>query len=520
VTAADQPFANASPRQFLRNALSSYANLIFGVILSLVLTRVLLRDLGTSTYGLWIVLLSIVSYLGLLDVGVSTATVQRVAKLTAEGDDQALADVIRTASLFFSVSGALAVAITIVLAPFLGSIVHLGSISTKVAGVTLVLLGLMTATRFVTAVPTALLFGVGRSDRSSQVSLAGMLITQLAQVGIVLAGGGLVWLGIVTLVGTAASFVMTSALARRTTGHSALSGRFDRALLVDLLRFGGRNTVIAVSGLVSFSLDALIIGIILPVAQVAPYDIALSTANLTRNLTTYGSDLLLPTYTHFESNDDPVRQARLFSRTVMATLAISLPILVALAAFGDPILKLWLGEVPAKTYSIMIALGFVAALELPGHQCFIFLTGIGRNQLMIRMAVIGATVNLIGSIAATFWLGPIGPAIGSLPAVLIIDFTILPIIVCRHLRIPFRRYARDALAPVVPSVAVAGLVALVVLGVFPAHAGLSTLRGGIRALISATVVVLAAWAVMLGVTLRLEPDIRSAVVAKLRRGHR
>ncbi len=59
--------------------------------------------------------------------------------------------------------------------------------------------------------------------------------------------------------------------------------------------------MIAISGIVSFSLDALIIGIILPVAQVAPYDIALSTANLTRNLTTYGGDLLLPTYTHFES---------------------------------------------------------------------------------------------------------------------------------------------------------------------------------------------------------------------------
>ena len=520
MTAADQPFANASPRQFLRNALSSYANLILGVVLSLVLTRVLLRDLGASTYGLWIVLLSIVGYLGLLDAGVSTATVQRVARMTSAGDDQGLADVIRTASVFFAVSGAVAVAITVVLAPLLASIVHLGSISTRVAGVTLVLLGVMTAARFVTAVPTAVLFGVGRSDRSAQVSLIGMLVTQLAQVGVVLAGGGLVWLGGVTVAGTVASFVMTSALARRMTGLSALSGRFDRVLLGDLLRFGGRNTVIAVSGLVSFSLDALIIGIILPVAQVAPYDIALSTANLTRSLTTYGSDLLLPTYTHFESTKDPVRQARLFSRTVMATLAISLPILVALAAFGQPILKLWLGNVPAKTYPIMIALGFVTALELPGHQCFIFLTGIGRNQLMVRMAVVGATVNLVGTIAATFWLGPIGPAIGSLPAVLIIDFTILPIIVCRHLRIPFRRYARDALLPVLPAVAVAGLVALAILGLFPAHAGVSTLRGGVRALVCASVVVLAAWAIMLGVTLKLEPDVRTAVLSKLRRGNR
>jgi len=520
VTAADQPPANASAQQFLRNALSSYANLIVGVILSLVLTRVLLIHLGTSTYGLWIVLLSIVSYLALLDVGVSTAVVQRVARMTAEGDHDGLANVIRTGTVFFSVSGAIAIVITVVLAPFLGSIVHLGGTSGDGAGITLVLLGVMIATTFVAAVPGAVLFGVGRKDRQAQIGLASMFATQIAQVAVVLLGGGLVWLGIVTLAGTIFSFTLTTFLVRRITGFSVASGRFERQILVDLLRFGGRNTVIAVSGLVSYSLDALIIGIILPVAQVAPYDIALSTANFTRNLTTYGSDLLLPTYAHLESVKDPTRQARLFSRTVMATLAISLPILVALAAFGDPILKLWLGNVPPKTYSIMIALGFVTALELPGHQCFVFLTGIGRNQLMMRMAVLGATINLIGSIIATFWLGPIGPAIGSLPAVLVIEFTILPIIVCRYLEVSFATYVKDALLPVLPAVAAAGVLALAILWLFPVPHSAHAVRGGVQAVVCATVVVLGAWAVMAAVVLRIEPDTRTTLRARLRRSGR
>ena len=517
MTAADQPAANASPRQFLRNALSSYANLILGVVLSLVLTRVLLEHLGTSTYGLWIVLLSIVSYLALLDVGVSTAVVQRVARMTAVGDHDGLADVIRTSSIFFSVSGAIAVLVTVVMAPFLGSIVHLGDISAQKAGVTLVLLGVMIAFKFIAAVPSAVLFGVGRNDRQSQINLAGMFVTQIAQVVVVLAGGGLIWLGVVTVVGTVFSFGLTSFLVRRITGFSVATGRFRRQILVDLLTFGGRNTVIAVSGMVSYSLDALIIGIILPVAQVAPYDIALSTANLTRNLTTYGSDLLLPTYAHLESVKDPARQARLFSRTVMATLAISLPILVALAAFGDPILTLWLGKVPPKTYSIMIALGFVTALELPGHQCFVFLTGIGRNQLMMRMAVLGATINLIGSIIATFWLGPIGPAVGSLPAVLVIEFTILPIIACRYLEVSFATYVKDALLPVLPAVAAAGVLALAILWLFPVPHSAHAVRGGVQAVVCATAVVLGAWAATAVVVLRIEPDMRTTVLARLRR---
>jgi hypothetical protein len=136
---------------------------------------------------------------------------------------------------------------------------------------------------------------------------------------------------------------------------------------------------------------------------------------------------------------------------------------------------------------------------------------------MVRLAVVGATVNLIGSIAATYWLGPIGPAIGSMPAVLVIDFTILPVIVCRFLGIPFRRYVRDAFAPVLPVAAVAGLVAVLLLVVFPSGAHVTTFRSGMKGLIEAVIVVLAAWAVMGAVILRIEPDVRKVVVAKLRR---
>ena len=145
------------------------------------------------------------------------------------------------------------------------------------------------------------------------------------------------------------------------------------------------------------------------------------------------------------------------------------------------------------------------------------LTGVGRNQLMVRLAVVGATVNLIGSIAAAYWLGPIGPAIGSMPAVLVIDFTILPVIVCRHLDIPFRRYARDAFLPVLPVAAVAGLVAVLLLAVVPSGAHATTFRSGVKGLVEAATVVLAAWAVMGAVILRIEPDVRRVVVTKLRR---
>ena len=511
------PPANASRRQFALNAVSSYASLFAGIILSLLVTRVLLRHLGAGTYGLWVVLVSLVGYLGLLDAGVSTAVSQRIARMTALGDRAAVADLLRTATVFFSASGALAVLVVLVVAPFLSSIVHLGPIDPTVAGTTLVILGVMTAMKFINSVPAAVLFGSGRADRQAQIGLIGLFATQIAQVVVVLAGGGLIGLGVVTVAGTALGLVMNTVIVRRINGDSLRRGSFDRAVLADLLRFGGRNTVVSLGGTVAYGLDAVIIGIILPVAQVAPYDVALSTANLTRNLTTQGTDLLLPTYAHFDSVEDAARQSRLFSRSVLVGLTVAAPLLIALAGFGYPILKLWLGSVPPKTYSIMIALGLVTTIQLPGHQCFVYLTGIGRNQVLVRLAVISASVNLAGTILFTYLLGPIGPAIGSLPTVTVIDFTILPVIVCRYLGMPFARYVRGALLPAVPIAAAAGAVTLLLLWLVPVPHGASTVGGGVHAVLCGAGVVAAAWVVALWVFGRLEPELRASVLTKLRR---
>jgi O-antigen/teichoic acid export membrane protein len=259
----------------------------------------------------------------------------------------------------------------------------------------------------------------------------------------------------------------------------------------------------------AYQLDALIIGIILPVSQVAPYNIALNTSNLSRNLSTIGTNLLLPTYTHFETTGDRRRQADYFCRSVLVSLVVSVPIVIALAAFGEPILQLWLGAVPPKTYEIVIALGIVTAIQLPGHQCFLFLTGVGRNRLLAKLATIGAVLNLAGSIAATFWLGPVGPAIGSMPPVIVIDFVVLPIVVCNHLGVPFRRYARSALGPVVPVAVVAGGLALLLIHLHPAHSGLA-------AVIGAVVVVLGSWAALALIVARLEPELCDSLWQRIR----
>jgi O-antigen/teichoic acid export membrane protein len=157
----------------------------------------------------------------------------------------------------------------------------------------------------------------------------------------------------------------------------------------------------------------------------------------------------------------------------------------------------------------MIVLGVVTLLQRPGNQCFLFLTGIGRNRQLAVLASTGAAFNLAGSIVATYLWGPVGPALGSLPVVLVIDFVVLPMTVCRYLDVSLQRYLRTALAPVVPTAVAAGVIALALVHLHPAHSGLA-------AVVGAVVTVGLSWLVLVAVISHQEPELRAALLQRLR----
>ncbi len=496
----DLPSANASSRQLLRNFVTSYLGLAVSMVLSLFLTPVVLRQLGTTNYGLWAVILSIGGYISIVDSGVSTATVQQVAHCLAIGDDDRLAEVLGTARLFFGITGILAVIITAVMVPFFGGLFHPPHSSLAAARLGLLLMGVFTGLTLVTNQSQAALFGSGRNDRSAvlNIVLAPSIIG--AEILVVLAGGGLVGLFAVSAVGAIVGLLATNRLAARTGLPVRGRGRATWPMLKELMRAGLRNVMVSAAWVIAYNLDVLVIGLILPVRQITPYDIALSTATLSRSLATSGTGLLLPTYTHASAQGDDEGQFRLYSRAVMTTMAICIPIVVAVIAFGQSLLRLWLHDVPPQTYKVMIALNIVLALQLPAEQSGLLLMGRGRTGFLARVALPTAVANLGMSVAGTYLFGPVGPALGSAPQVVIVEMVILPMLCCSSMHVPFSRYLRHAMAPLsVPLVAAAATAAALIATVGN--------HSEVAAPIESVVVALVAWAAMLVFLMRTDPVV-------------
>lgn len=438
---------NASGSQLLRNFVANYLSLGAAILLSLVLTPIVLHDAGVVTYGLWVTMAALGSYAGLLDAGVSTAAVREIAAATAGGDEERLNELFDAINVFFVGTGVLVCAITIAVVPLIGDVISLPRGTLEVARIALVVEGVWRGISFIGIIPTIGLYGSGRSDIMAYLGIGFVTATQAAQIVVTVLGGGLIGLFAtsagVSLLALGVSWKITGRLGMRRR----LRLRFVRSTMKGLLVQGWHNTLISISGIVSYALDSILIAIILPISQVAPYDIALSTANLSGKLATTGTSLLMPAYAHSHAVNDNARQFKLFSRAVLASMAIAMSMTAALIAFGQPIMALWLGHVPAHTYEILVAMNLAYLIRLPGRQATVHLTGVGKVRQIARLSLLFAVTNLGLSIAATFWLGPVGPVVGSIPQVVVFEFVVLPMLSCRELGVTITSYLKAAIAP-------------------------------------------------------------------------
>jgi O-antigen/teichoic acid export membrane protein len=492
--------ANESNQQLLRNFATAYLSVVVSVVSGLIVVPVTLRALGETHYGLLVVMLSVGVFLGIFDAGVGTAVVQQAARAVAHGDVDRQADIFATGRRFFSLTGVLAVVGTLAVVPFVDKIFNVEPEDVVTARVAIVVVGLTTAVTFLVSLPNSAVFAAGRSDRVTTVLVLTSLGTAGGQVAVALAGGGVVGVLVVVGLGAVASLAALTVLARRMGVLLPRRGRASRAVMRELLVLGWRNLAIGLGGAIAYRYDAVVIGAVLPVKEVAPYALSLNTANFTRTISTAGTNLLIPSYAHSDAVDDRERQFRLFSFAVLVSMAITGPAVVCFLAFGPDLLQIWLGSVPEQTWGVMVALNLMMLLQLPGHQAGILLVGIAKTKLLATIAIPVALVNLGLSIVLTSRFGPIGPVLGSMPQALLLEFVALPIYCCRSLGIPYARYLKESLVPLLPAMTAAALLATTLYLAFG--------RVGWWSLVECAAVFVVAWVVLAGVLWRREPTIR------------
>src|SRR5260370_599906 len=97
--------APETPRRqslLLRGIAFNWGSLVVGALVSILLTPIMIRNLGQYYYGMWILIMSVVDQYGLLDMGMGS-TLSRYAGYFKGAQERGALDEILSTSLAFTV---------------------------------------------------------------------------------------------------------------------------------------------------------------------------------------------------------------------------------------------------------------------------------------------------------------------------------------------------------------------------------------------------------------------------------
>jgi O-antigen/teichoic acid export membrane protein len=430
--------ANADSLAVTRNALTGYVAWAVNLGVGFVLTPVLLRSLGVEGFGAWTIAFTIASYVGMVELGLGVATVRHIASALADGDWIGASAVAASARATYLAMGCAGVFLLSVLVMLPGRVVETHGVDSSQVRIAVLLLGLGLVLSSVGSVYPAIAIGAGRADLGTTVGTAARLVMAAAQAVVVLLTGSLVALAAVTAFGVVGGTLAVREVTRRH--FSEIDVRLENAsrdMVRRLLSSGWRNTGIAIAASVAIQSDVLVVGVMVGTTAVAAYGIAVRASTMIHVLATRATDVLVPTFAHDAAVKDTRRIVTAFRESVFLTRAILVPALIVLVAFGDQLLRLWLGNVPSSANDVLVILLTGAIVAAPGHSAFALLTGMNRLTFALVWASITAVVNLSLSILLAWRFGVVGPALGSLVGFLILDMVVLPRYVGSLLGIPW-----------------------------------------------------------------------------------
>lgn len=402
-------------RRVLLGTASNYAAKFFSLGLIFFLTPFIIHRLGAAEYGLWVLVNSVIGYGTLLDLGLADALIKYVAEFRARQESSEASGLVATTLWLYVGIGLVAVVLSIGLTFLFPYLFDIAPDRRPRAMLLMLLMGLNLAIAIPCTTTTAVLRGLHRFDLDNILGIAGSLINALATVTVLLLGGGVIGLAIISLVITPLMQVPRVWLIRRAAPdlHLGWSGA-KRRYVRTVTSFSWSLFVLHLSGRVQSKTDEIVIGAFLTLRIVAPYSIARSLSEVPQILSTQLVKVLTPLASELDGENDQGRLRSVYLTGTRLTLVLFVPLAGPLIVLAGPILNAWVGPEFMPYAPIVAILTIAGLIETSQWPAMAVLQGMARHRPISLIWIGTAVANLGLSIALLHVLGATGVALGTL----------------------------------------------------------------------------------------------------------
>ena len=390
--------ASSSPT-LLRNMISGTLSATVAFLIAAACYPVYLKYLGYHTYGLWILLSTVISFAQLGNLGMSQALCKRVAEECATSRPGEIVAYISTAMIFLAGCGAVLVSIALLFRRPLVRLLGLGPEDAAIADSLLPALAALTAYIFMVDTTGGVLAGLGRIDLSNYLTTAGQALTLSLSTALLILRPSL-WdiIGanaIASLIVHAVSLVLIT----RILGMVPIDPRAcSKAHARRLVAIGGSMAGATLIALLLSPFNKLVLARFGSLSALPLYDLAFTGGMRLRGLIDTAQRALMPEVSRIVAAPGitaPGRLARACRRGV-SMLILAVPLYAALMILAEPMLKAWLGPRydPALPQLVRITLCGTFC-SLLGAPAFYVLLGLGQARTLLLANIVQSGLNVM-----------------------------------------------------------------------------------------------------------------------------
>lgn len=387
-----------------------------------------MHRLGNVAYGVWVLAISTVNYLTLLDLGMRSSVLRFVSKGHTQQDHEGASEIISAALWVRLQISALVLVLSGVLAAVFPHVFKVPASLARDAREAILIIGVTTAVTMSLGVLGGVLSALNRYDLQSYATLLQLAIRVGGVVAVLLAGHGIVAIAFCELAAAVVGNIVLALIARKI--YPELRIRLKKPKM-DVLRqiwsYSVYAFLITVAIQLVYQTDNLVVGAFVSASAVTFYSIGNSLCRYADQIVGSMTMTFVPAASTYEASGNTDSLRSLYYNGTRATMAISLPILVTLLIRGKSFIGLWMGPQYAETSgTVLMILAAALLFSMPNNTAGAIAYGVEKHKTIAKWAIGEAITNLTLSVILAHWFGLYGVAIGTLVPSLFVHLFLWP----------------------------------------------------------------------------------------------
>jgi O-antigen/teichoic acid export membrane protein len=415
-------------RHIARNVIFNWLGNLINMAVGVFLSPFILHHLGDVAYGVWVLAVSVVGYLTLLDFGMQ-GSILRFVNQGHTKQDHEFASEAASAALWVRLQiSALALILSGALAAIFPLLFKIPPDMTRQAREAILLIGCTTAVTLSIGVYGGVISALNRYDLQNYVTFVQTAVRVIGVVVVLRMGYGIVSIAFCELLAAICARGYQVILAKRIYPELRIRVRRPkRETLKKIWSYSAYAFLATIAVQLVYQSDNLVVGAFISAAAVTFYAIASSLCRYATQVVNAMSSTFMPAASTYESAGDSQSLLSLYKNGTRATIMVSLPMMLTLILRGSTFIGLWMGPRYAHVSGtvlilLSIPMFFLFANQTPAAIAF----GIEKHKTVAIWAFGEGITNLVLSIVLVHFFGIYGVALGTLIPSLIVQLGFWP----------------------------------------------------------------------------------------------